>query len=292
MKAICIILFFLVTFVAQSQVVELTGAIFIGNSQLLSYRASYEIDSKNRVTGYSVCDIGGASETKARISGAYNPRKKTLSFSEKSIINAKPAIPATDFCLMKVEGKFEKKNGKQIFTGTFSSKSANINIICDSGTIVLTTTKEVYEMAAKVANKIDKTNLPDTLNNNFISQLQQLKGVEKVKTVKPGSVSQYELDADSIQLDIFDDGIEDGDIITILKNNKVLISDFKTTNEVKTLLFPVDRDEKLVVFTIIAVTEGSLAKNTVKVVLSIGKRKELLIAPLKQGERFQIKLTR
>lgn len=292
MKPHYLIFFFLCSLGLKAQVVELTGAIFFGNSQLLSYRVTYEIDSKNNVSGYSVCDINGPSETKARIKGAYNPLKKTLHFEETAVINHKSTIPTSDFCLLKVKGKFEKNNNKQMFAGTFSSKAQSNSVICDSGKVVLITTKEAYELATKVAIKMDKIRLPDTLSREINSHLQYLKGVDKVKTVKSGSVTNYTLTTDSITLEIFDDGIEDGDIISILKNNKVLLSDFKTTNEVKTMHFSVDKSEKIIVFTISAVTEGALPQNTVKVILTLGSRKELLIAPLRKGERFQIRLSR
>jgi hypothetical protein len=193
MKVIVGIFFLLLFKITYSQVVELTGAIIIGKSEMMSYRIVYEIGKNNFISGYSIADLNGNSETKAKITGFYNPQKKTLKFEEKEIISTKANLPFTDFCLMIVDGKFEKKNGKNIYTGSFVSNSLNKKLACDRGTIVLATTRDIYDLAVKANKVIGKIPLPDSSGKAINEVLNSLEGVEKVISVLPESITEYTL---------------------------------------------------------------------------------------------------
>lgn len=288
MKSAYIFFFLLLCKITSAQLVDLTGAIIIGKAEMMSYKLVYEINEQNQVTGYSISDVNGVTETKAKITGEYNPRKKTLRFEEKSILNTKTKLAPTEFCLMSVKGKFEKKGGKTLFTGSFLSSSSNKKLICDSGTLILATTQEIKEMVTKAAGKTSNKQQADPM----AADLAPLLGVSKVKSLEPGSVADYSLLSDTVQLDVLDDRLEDGDMISIYQNKTRLITDFVTTNKVKTFKFPVARNEDIVVFTVVACNEGKSPPNTIKVVLTNGEQKELLIAQLKKGQHIKIQLKR
>ncbi|HNX42995.1 MAG TPA: hypothetical protein PLJ84_01435 [Bacteroidales bacterium] len=282
------VFFLLFCNVAYSQAIELTGAIIIGKSEMMSYRIVYNINNKNEISGYSIADLGGDLETKSRISGVFNPSKKTLRFAETAILSTKAKLSVSDFCLMSVNGKFEKKGGKNVFTGSFISKSHNDKLVCESGTLILTTTKEIYKAAAQVSKAIDKLPASDSLTREIKARLNPLKGVENVKTLTSGKSEEYTLTDDTVQFDIFDDKLEDGDIISILKNNTTIIHELKTTNKVQSFRFVIRADEKAVTFTIVANNEGSSPPNTVKIVMTNGKTKELLISQLAKNQRVKL----
>jgi len=256
------------------------------------YKIVYEIDDNNIIKGYSISDIGGDAETKARINGTYNPHKKTLKFEEKNILSTKLKLSFNDFCLMSVAGKFDKKGDKQIFTGSFKSKSPNNKLSCDSGTIVLTTTQNIIESAAKYSKLPEYNQLPDTIKKIITENLPPVKNIEKVRSIQAGSTTKYTLMSDTVRLEIFDDQLQDGDKITVLKNNVAILSDYETTKKVQTLKFPIEKNETSVLFTIISTDEGSSPPNTVKVILVNGKERVLLIAPLKKGQMVKILLRR
>lgn len=282
------VFFLLFCNVAYSQAIELTGAIIIGKTEMMSYRIVYSINSKNEISGYSIADLGGDLETKSRISGMYNPAKKALRFEETAILSTKAKLSASDFCLMSVNGKFERKAGKNVFTGNFVSKSGNDKLVCESGTIILTTTKEIYKAAAKASQAIDKLPATDSLTREIKARLNPLKGVEKVKTLTSGNSEEYTLSDDVVQFDIFDDKLEDGDVISILKNNTTILNQLKTTNKVQSFRFVVRADEKAATFTIVANNEGTSPPNTVKIVMTNGKTKELLISQLSKNQRVKL----
>lgn len=306
MKYLFTVIILLNLLTAFSQTVELTGSLFVGRSDMTRYRLFYEIKSDNTISGYSVSDFDGVLETKARITGVYNPRKKTLRFEEKGIISTKTQLSDDQFCLLTVSGSFSKTNKKNIFKGSFTSKSTNRQIVCDSGTLVLITTQDMIEYQEKLKKMplaVPKTDsIPSKPAEKPVVAPVDLKPAvtEKKstavnitpKTIIAGSITQYQLLSDTVQLDIFDDQKEDGDKITVLRNNEAVLTDFLTTQRVQSLRFPIDKNEKEVLFTIISTDEGTSPPNTVKVYLINGSQRTLLVAPLKKNQKVRIRLFR
>jgi len=292
MKIRFCIFFILLCKIAISQVIELTGIILIGSSEAVKYQLVYEIKSNNLISGYSVSDAHGSSETRAKISGTYNSRKGTLDFEEMKILSTKTKLLPDDFCLMKVRGKFEKKAGKNILTGTFDSKSTNQKLICSSGTVLLATSEDVNKFLRSLSSASGRGPAADSLNKGVNENLQLLLGVDKVKSLQPESMTEFTLVSDSVQMDVLDDRLEDGDRITIIKNKTTVVSDMLITNKVQTLRFFIDKKDPLVVFTIIACNEGMSPPNTVKMILRNGNDQQLLIAELKKGQMVRLLLRR
>lgn len=292
MKTLSVIFFFLIVYFTQAQNIELAGAVVIGNSQMVTYKIVYNIGGNNAIDGFSISDIGGELETKSKISGYYNPKKKSLTFEETAILSTKSNLSTNEFCLMKVQGQFSKKNGIHLFSGSFVSKGFQNTLQCDSGTIYLTTNEDIFKLEEKVQKIISKSvSLPDTLKDYISEKAKPFKVVEQVKTLKAGSSTEFIILADTIQLEIYDDQKQDGDKITILKNNIPLLTDFSTTNIVKKLSFNIE-NEREVLLTVISTDEGSMPPNTVKMVLINGLQKVKLTAPLKKNQNVTIKLIR
>ncbi len=284
-------LFFLFSY-AFSQKVELTGAVIIGNSEMVTYKIIYEITENYNIEGYSISDIGGILETKSKISGHYDPQNKSLKFEESSLISTKSYLNANEFCFMKVQGRFSKKNGMHLFSGSFVSRGKVNNLICNSGTIYLSTKEEILKLDKKVQKLIAKSSLPDSVSHVLSEKIKPLKIVEQVKSIKAGSSVEYILLADTVKLEIYDDQKQDGDKITILRNNIPVLTDYSTTNLVQNLVFDIANHEQEVVFSIISIDEGRMPPTTVKIILINGIQRVKLIAPLKKNQKVTIKLVR
>lgn len=286
------IFFLFPIFNVNAQQKTLTGAIVIGNAEVMSYKITYELNSKNVLSGYSVCDINGNQETKARITGYYNSKNKTLFFEEKDIINTLSKTPADEFCLMKVNGKFEMKGGKRVFTGAFESKSRNPGISCDSGTLLLLTEKTMNALTTKATKTLEKLPLSDS--NNKEAKIKPTEGpwVRNTIDLSTGMVKEFGLKSNDYQLDLIDDRFQDGDKITLLRNNATVVSRFEITNQVKSFKFTLNKEEKDVTFTIKADDEGSIALTTVKAVLRNGNEVNNMVISLRKGESVKIILKR
>jgi len=275
-----------------AQETTLTGAIVIGKAEYMSYRITYTLSDKNVLTGYSVCDENGNEETKAKISGFYNPTNKALTFEEKSILSTRSKIPAAEFCLMKVQGRFEKKAGKSVFTGKFDSKCRDPQILCDSGSLVLLTEKSLDELAKKTAKALEKTPLADSLKKKAEEKPAPIDWVRNVVELLPGTVTEFELKSDQLQFDLVDDRIQDGDKITLLKNGVAVVSGFEITNKVQSFKFKIPKEEKDISFTLRADDEGSVALTTIKAALRNGNEVNLIMVSLNKGQSVKIMLKR
>lgn len=290
--SIFFIFFLFPTFSISAQQKTLMGAIVIGNAEVMSYKVTYELNSKNLLSGYSVCDINGNEETKARITGYYNPKNKTLNFEEKSIISTKSKTPSDEFCLMKVNGKFEMKGGKRVFTGNFESKSHNDGISCDSGTLLLLTEKTMNALTTKATRALEKAPIPDSNNKEVKTKPAEGPWIRNTIELSAGIVKEFGLTSNDFQLDLIDDRFQDGDKITLLRNNATVVNRFEITNQVKSFKFTLNKEEKDVTFTIKADDEGSIALTTIKAVLRNGNEVNNMVISLHKGESVKIVLKR
>jgi|GEM_PF-1233966 len=284
-----LLVFFLISLGAvRAQQNILIGAITVGKSESMSYQIIYELDKNNYLSGYSISDLNGSEETKAQIAGFYNPKNKILYFEEKSIISTRSKTPIDEFCLMKVKGRLEKKSGKSIYSGKFNSFCLDPMVVCDSGSILLMPEKDILELKKKVTKAIQKLPVPDSLKTNTDISQDTVISVRKEFNLVPESETEFKLNADFVVLELVDDKYQDGDKVTIMENNKIVLADFEITNRVKTLRFPINKDDKKLTLTIIAVDEGSIALTTIKAVLKNGNESNLINATLDKGQLIRI----
>ncbi len=189
-----IFLFFIRGVNAQETILK--GVIAVGNTQYMSYQISYQAHKNNTITGFSISDLDGSEETKASISGYIDTKKKEMYFEEKIILSTRSKTPLSEFCLMKVNGKFERKAGKSVFSGKFTSESTGKGILCDSGSVVLMTEKELKEITTKVSKAIDKLPEPDTLKKKEDPYADPSKWVRRELDLEPESETVFELKSD------------------------------------------------------------------------------------------------
>jgi len=270
---------------AFAQQTILTGAIVLDRTEVMSYSIIYQTGSNNTLTGYSVSDRNGKEETKARISGTYNPKTKVLEFEEHFIESTRSKTPVEEFCLMKVTGTFEKKAGQSVYTGKFTSKSTDPLVICASGTILMMTEEKIEQLSSKAAKALEKLPLPDSVRKKDVDTATWVRNVVEVT---PGSVKTLKLHADQIQIDLVDDRFQDGDKITILKNNERIVSGLEITNKVKSFRFNIGKDENEATYTFVAEDEGSIALTTLKAFFRNGHEHTLIMASMNKGQSVKV----
>ncbi len=276
--------------IAQQSV--LTGVIAVGKTSYMKYEINYQLNKNNIVSGYSISDLNGSEETKARITGVFNRKKRTMVFEEVGIISTKSKTPVDEFCLMRVKGKFEKKSGKNIYTGKFDSYCRNPKVACDSGTIVLMTDNDIKELSTKVVKAIQKAPVSDSVKKALEPAPDTTKWVRKVYDLQANSETEIKLNSDFVILELVDDRFQDGDRVTIMENDKIILQDFELTNQVKTIKFPLEGDQQKLTVTIMAADEGSIALTTIKAVLKNGKQSNLINASLNKGQLIKLTLVK
>ena len=131
--------------------------------------------------------------------------------------------------------------------------------------------------------KIDSTVIAELKPENFLKKFSEtnIKSGEKV------SVFVY---SNKIDVDIWDYGIEDGDIITILQNDKPVLENFKVTRKKKRITLNLDEKENA--FKIITVNSGKLKTNTTKLKLYDFRREYEVVANLEEGKAAIINIVK
>ena len=285
-KLCYLFLFFSSSAIAQETI--LSGAIVIGRTEFMSYKLVYQVDKNHHLKGYSVCDINGKEETKSSITGNYDPKTRMLNFEEKSILSTRSKTPLSEFCLMTVKGKIEKKGAKNIFTGDFTSKSSDPDVLCSSGTILLMSEKEIDRISAKVSKAIDNTPKQDAVNKEQAGKPEALPPVRKIIELSPETTTEFVLKSDVLQLDLVDDKYQDGDKVTVFENGRIILQGFEVSNHVKSIRLETGKSVESYTITIQADDEGSVPPTTVKAVLRNGNENNQIQAGLKKGQKISL----
>jgi hypothetical protein len=252
-------LFFLPFLINTNTNYEFYGVLKLNGKQesAISYKIVFT-EKNGKVSGYSITDITGEHETKNIIEGTYNEKTKTLVISEKNIVYTKSTISDNLFCFVnftskiKLESNKAKLNGD--FTGIFKNKTKCIN-----GTFELIGSRSVNKLLQKVNKKIQKSKElkpDDKIKYNPIKifdslQTQQMSARQNLNIFHNGT---------KITFVIWDNGVEDGDLINFYHNDKLVLKNFKVTLEKKTV--EVVLSNNINEFTIEALNQGLQGLNT------------------------------
>lgn len=284
------LIFFLLSYItsfAQGSY-EFFGAIKLnGNDKtLITYRIVFE-ENNGKITGYSITDLDGSHETKNTIEGTYYKKQKILTFQEKDILYTKSKFAQSSFCFVNFTGKVKLVDNNSKIDGNFKGLYKN-KTKCIDGVINLVGSSKIYNLASKVNKKIQKSKKIDDqikIKSNPLAILDSLK-INKLS--KDQNLNVF-WESKRIKIEIFDAGKEDGDIINVYHNGKVILENYKVKNEKKIISIPLDLSIENE-FKIFAINEGSILPNTAKIILIDEKRTFELLTSFKKNESASITL--
>lgn len=261
---------------------EFLGAVKLnGNDKtLITYRLVFE-EKNGVINGYSVTDLDGIHETKNTISGTYDKKTKLLTFQENDILYTKSKFSQSSFCFVNFSGKVKLVNNTSKIEGAFKGLFKNKQK-CIDGTLALVGSNKIYNLAEKVNKKIQKSNKIDKKvkeQNNPIALLDSLK-INKLS--KNQNLNVF-WESKSVKIEIFDSGREDGDIINLYHNNKLILENYKVKHDKKIITVNLDLATTNE-FKILAINEGDLAPNTAKIILHDSNRTFELFTSFKRNE--------
>lgn len=276
-----IFLFFFQIICSQNNY-EFFGAIKLNGSDktLISYRIVFE-ERNGVINGYSVTDLDGIHETKNTISGTYDRKTRLLTFQEKDILYTKSKFSQSSFCFVNFSGKVKLVENTTKIEGGFKGLYKN-KAKCIDGTITLVGSNKIYKLAEKVNKKIQKSNKIDKQvkeKNNPIALLDSLK-INKLS--KDQNLSVF-WESKLVKIEIFDSGREDGDVINLYHNNKLILENFKVKHDKKIISVAIDLSIANE-FKILAINEGDLSPNTAKIILYDSNRTFELFTSFKKNE--------
>lgn len=264
---------------------EFYGALKLnGNDKtLITYRLVFT-EQNGKINGYSVTDLDGAHETKNSINGTYDKSKKQFSFQERDILYTKSKFDENSFCFVNFSGKIKLVENTSKLEGAFKGLYNN-KTKCIDGTITLIGSNKIYNLVNKVNKKIQKSKKIDIKTKEKSNPVKILDSLKINRLSKDQNLNVF-WESNSVQLDIWDNGQEDGDIINVYHNNKILLSSYLVTNKKKTLNIALSGKNDT--FKIVATNEGKIKPNTAKLELHDKNRSFELLATLNKEETASI----
>lgn len=278
-----IIIFFKCSLVYSQNSGEYVGAIKLNDSSIITYKVNLKITG-SKVDGFSVTDFGGEHETKSNIEGYYDERQKKLSFKEKGIIYTKSPVTQLDFCFIHFQPVDYKIGKTSYFKGDFKGLFSD-GQECISGEIFLNSAEDVNKKMAKVSKKINNSNrVPDSVKVKF----NNLNLMDKVNTnlLKAGKTLSVFSKSKSINLELYDGGQEDGDVVSIKVGDKVVLDNFMVTTQKKILTIDLIDDKTSIV--LIAKNVGTISTNTAVIEINDSENNIKALTNLNKGETTQI----
>lgn len=286
-KFIIIILFITLNTFSQENF-EFFGAIKLnGNDKtLITYRIVFQ-EKNGIINGYSITDLDGSHETKNTIVGTYDKKQKLLTFQEKDILYTKSKFAQSSFCFVNFSGKVKLIDNNSKIEGDFKGLYKN-KTKCIDGTVSLVGSAKIYNLANKVNKKIQKSNKIDAQVKAASNPIAILDSLKINKLTKDQNLNVF-WESKKIKIEIFDAGKEDGDVINLYHNGKVILENYKVMNEKKIISIPLDLSISNE-FRILAINEGTILPNTAKIILIDDKRTFELLTSFKKNESASITL--
>jgi len=284
-------LFFLTPFIStgQSKNYTLNGLITVEDGETFTYKIVFT-DSANVINGYSLTYLQKNNETKAAIVGTIDREKRTLSFRETNIIYTQGYQSKMVMCLIDAKLKYTHSNNGNVLTGSLVSNEAD-NTACAKGTITFYDDNALRAVFGK-EEKMDTTIVVGKHHSDDTKPI-----IVAVPAAKPlvtdkvtaGKGKAYDWHTDTIVIDIWDGGHIDGDMVTLLYNEKPILNNYVLTAQKKRLSIPISGSD-INTLTIVAENEGSEPSNTASMMLMDGNTKYSILAYDKAGERAVINI--
>lgn len=255
---VVIVLFLPYISIAQISNVVFIGSVSVEGGDSYPYKL-YVTDSNDVLYGYSITDLAGPNETKTRVRGAVNGAKNQLTFREKGIIYTRTK-DKEDLCFIHARLKTGKIQGASTLKGNFTGYKEDGKTECAKGKIMLVCATDALEKLMKYAKE---HNIPPPKDTTELSTADT-----REKKILPGGTIVLPVTADTVTLELWDAMDIDGDIITLMQDNNVLLDKYALTENHKVLSLDMDTTKRKIPLRLIANSEGARPLNTTHIIVS------------------------
>jgi len=203
----------------------------------------------NAITGNSYHYRDIDNYIKKNTTGSYDKATKTVSLNEIDVTTYH--IPTRCIiCIKHYRLKFSKEGNQEILTGEWIGNIlGNDAAACGPGTLTL---YRIKESAFK-------------------------------------AIPEIAVDTGQIRLDFYDNGVVDGDSITVIANNKVLVSNHRLTAKPGTVFLKIDENNPFQEIEMIAENLGSIVPNTALLIITAGNKKYQLFLSSTQQKSAKVR---
>lgn len=235
----------------------------------ISFHLSFT-ETDGLITGYSITNLNTKNETKSKINGIYFRSDESFQIQENKILHTHSKSDINIFCFITMNLKLKKKSNDKILQGTYSGSYIDSSE-CSKGIVLL-----------KENNKSKK----NYKKNKLISKNNTTSN--KLVTLKSEDVLSINLKNNIIKLIIWDGNKEDGDMINLSLNNKLILDNFKASKEKKEFKLKTNKGENTIKIT--AQNLGTSPPNTTQIELTDGHSRYTIITKLEVNKTGTIKL--
>lgn len=272
MKKLFLVLFILSTNLmnAQETSYNYSGFIELSDASKIPYQLKFNVQNDS-ILGYSISDSFGIDETKSTVIGTID--SGVFLINEVDIMSSKAAVLNSEFCLLHMNLNLVENEEVRYLKGEFNGFYTD-SVPCVSGQILL------VDSLSFVKSIITEQPIKKKEKNKELS----------VRTLSVESSLSFQTSKNSITLLLWDDGIVDGDEVSVFSNDQAILMNYKVKRRKKKLLIPLK--DGLNVVTVNAFNVGLYSPNTTRIqIVGVGKKFEA-VTYLDQGESATIKIKR
>lgn len=282
-KCILVVLFLLSLSTTMLSQTIYDGKLIVKESGIFNYKLVLNIDSnKKTVSGYSITDEKGKEETKTLVKGTFQPNKNKINISEYEIVSTKAKASDVVFCFIEAELEMKMVENDSALVGKFTGRLFPKKDICGTGGVF------VKQPARK---KIKKPKVPTQLPKEKIATPAKEEKIEAKSFDIVTSNTVLTWSSDSALVEIWDQGNQDADSVSIFFDGKLLVSNLKLTDTKVKYKVPISKTSEHMV-SILAENEGKYTPNTAAMILHDGNKKYQLLCESKINEMKTIKIKR
>ena len=244
------------SFAQTTEEFSFMGMLQTPDRQVMTYKIDLII-TDGLVSGTSLMDIDGPNATTSSIAGKYDYATKELSYSEDKVLSSKAPLDG-DFCFISIKAKMAVKKKKSHLNGYFWGL-VDKKDSCVEGQISMVATSYIMNKMNTVAKLIEKSGTTDstTLANSDLEEFKKSISTQRISSTESVSIRATN---GKCLLNIWDDGIEDGDIVSVKLNGIIVLYNYTLKKDMKAVGITLTKGENII--EIIAQNTGTRFPNT------------------------------
>ena len=253
----------------------LKGQLKVKGGESYPYQLVFSV-AHAKMKGYSITKMPDGSETRTSIKGLINKERHLIIFAETKLLTAEQKDLTT--CFVNAVLMYKLKGANYMVTGPFKGQDNEHNE-CGEGTV------EFVQAAAE----------DDLFEADSLKELKPGKPAPEIASQEPtaggdkitaGTDKAYQWQTDSCTIEIWDGGVIDGDVISVLVNGEKVLDNYTLRKDKKKLSFRLGKNANTI--SIIAEYEGINPPNTAQLLLYDGTVQYALTAFNKKGEKATV----
>ncbi len=286
MRYFALLLLFLFTLplrmLGQQKECVLRGTLQMKGGENSRYKLVFTMTGEN-FKGYAITYMDDGLELRSSIKGSIDKALHIFSFKE----TVDPGVTMFEDCMVEAHVPYKLQNGHYYLKGGFKGKKNALT--CSEGTVSLEAPKELNHLFEPCKMEHESIVADPSLKVKAGEEVYE-KLPPNTLTLTAEAEKVYDFSTDTCRMDIWDNEYIDGDIVTLVYNGRVVLSDYMLVRKKKQVLLPLT--EQVNILTIIAENEGKVPPNTSRITLSDGKVKHIAVASINKGQGAVIILRR